>query len=300
MELVILAGGLGHRYGGDKQVAPVDAQDDFLMDYSIFDAVRCGFDRVVFVIRSDLVEVFEKTIIARIQSYIECVIVIQGDQGAERVDASKRTRPLGTAHGLLCCKNVINESFVMINADDYYGQDAFKSAAEFIQAHPHLNASISYDAGKTISPSGAENRGICRTAGDRLVDIIESSICRDESGRIIGRPHVGGEVILQEDTQVSMNMFVFSSEIFSKLEAEFQSFLSSADLSKDEFLVPNAVRSFVLRNELEFRVVGGHGHWFGMTYSHDRIRVMQELALLKQKGIYPENLWCSEKQAIDP
>lgn len=136
MDLVILAGGLGHRYGGDKQIDPIDEQGDFLMDYSIFDAIRYGFDHIVFVIRPDLFYSFKNTVIERISPYAKCTIVVQERQGTEGFDLSTRQKPLGTAHALMCCEGVVNGSFAMINADDYYGPDAFRSASEIIRKHP--------------------------------------------------------------------------------------------------------------------------------------------------------------------
>ena len=229
MTLVILAAGMGSRFGGLKQIEPVGKNGEFIIDYSIYDAIKCGFTKVVFIIKEENYEIFRETVGKRVEDKIKVEYVFQKNDNVPlgiNIPIT-RVKPLGTAHAILCCKDVVNEPFAIINADDFYGFDAYKVISEFLRENNNSNcyAMAGYYVGNTITENGAVKRGICRSNGDYLTELVESSVERNGS-RIIATPLDGRAPFeVPSSCLVSMNLFAFKPEIFDYLEERFKSFL---------------------------------------------------------------------------
>ena len=295
--LVLLAAGMGSRYGGVKQLEAVGPGGATLMDYSIYDALRAGFGKVVFIIRPDLEEAFRATILPRYAGQVEVATAHQ------RLDAlpggvaipDGRTKPWGTGQAVLAAESAVTGPFVVANADDFYGAPAFSAAAEFLRIPPGDGpttfALVGYRLRDTLSEHGAVNRGACRVSADGWLERVEEiyEIAPNPSGVLMGRGGQG-HVELSPDLLVSMNLWAFHPTIFPILRAGFVRFLQHAD-AKSEFLLPAAVQEALSRGAARVRVLDAGSPWFGMTYPADRPRVEQAVAALVRNGVYPERLW---------
>lgn len=295
--LVLLAAGMGSRYGGVKQLEAVGPGGATLMDYSIYDAFRAGFRKVVFVIREELEQAFRETILPRYAGKLEVATVHQRLQdtpgGAPVPDG--RAKPWGTGQAVLAAAGKVTEPFVVANADDFYGAPAFAAAAEFLRIPPPDGASVfalvGYRLRDTLSEHGAVNRGVCRVDGEGWLTQVEEvlEIAPTATKQLVGRgPR--GHVTLQGDTLVSMNFWVFTPAIFPILRAGFVRFFGSAD-AKKEFLLPAAVQDALERGAARVRLLDAGSPWFGMTYPADRPRVESAVGTLVRSGVYPGHLW---------
>lgn len=216
MTLVIMAAGMGSRYGGLKQIENIGPNGEFIIDYSIYDAIKAGFTKVVFIIKEENYEIFRSTIGKRIENYIKVEYVFQNNDNVLVSIPKERTKPLGTAHAVLCCKNVINENFAIINADDFYGRDAYFKVGNFIKNNKIDNefAVIGYNVLETITDNGSVKRGICNIKNNYLISLDESIISKD-GDKLSAKTLVGNnEVSVDKNTVVSMNMFGFTPKIF--------------------------------------------------------------------------------------
>lgn len=292
MDLVIMAAGMGSRFGGLKQIEPIDQYNNFIIDYSVFDAIRAGFDRIVFIIKEENFNIFKSTIGARVESKIKVEYVFQGG-----LDVLKeRTKPWGTGHAILCCKDVVKDNFAIINADDFYGSDAFKTAADYMKKLDKNStdfALVGYKVKNTLSENGAAKRGVCPVKNGFLGDIIESSVERIEE-KIIAKPLAGGEENeLDEDQIVSMNMFCFTPKLFDYLESGLKEFLKANkdDLTKCEFLLPDVIQKLIKDKKASVRVLNTSAVWYGVTYKEDKPAVVASIKNLVDKGDYPKGLW---------
>lgn len=295
--LVLLAAGMGSRYGGVKQLEVVGPGGATLMDYSIYDAVRAGFKKVVFIIRPDLEEAFRATILPRYAGKVEVTTAHQ------RLDAlpdgitvpGQRDKPWGTGQAVLAAEGAVHGPFVVANADDFYGAPAFAAATEFLRIPPPEGAAIfalvGYRLSDTLSEHGAVNRGACRVDAEGWLEKVEEvyEIALTEAGQLVGRG-ASGHVTLAPTTLVSMNLWVFRPSIFPILRAGFVRFLPQAD-AKKEFLLPAAVQESLDRKAARVRVLDAGSPWFGMTYPADRPRVEKAILTLVRAGVYPERLW---------
>lgn len=314
MDLVILAAGMGSRFGGLKQAEPIDENGNFIIDYSIFDAIKCGFDRVVFIIKREHLDLFKKTVGSRIEQFIDTAYVFQENTNvpAEYNLPADRKKPLGTTHALLCAVPEIKDDFVVINADDFYGYDAFKTAAEFLkqekkietQTHTSKNnnyAVIGYEAANTIGDSGKVKRGVCSVGDDgKLLGIAESVIERDENGVLRAAPLDFPDIEpfeVSNDTPVSMNMFSFKKDFTKKLQTSFDKFLEAEKdhLDKAELILSQTLTELILDGSISIEMHPTTATWYGMTYKQDKEKVVEALKSLVQKGEYPSNLWKSFK-----
>lgn len=231
MTLVIMAAGMGSRYGGLKQIESVGPNGEFIIDYSIYDAIQAGFTKVVFIIKEENYEIFRSTIGKRIENYIKVEYVFQNNDNVSISIPKDRTKPLGTAHAVLCCKNVINENFAIINADDFYGRDAYFKISNFIKNNKINNefAVIGYNILETITDNGSVKRGICNIKNNYLVSLDESIISRD-GDKLFAKTLLGNnEIHVDKNTIISMNMFGFTPKIFDLLEDGFKDFLNNVD-----------------------------------------------------------------------
>ena len=302
MQLVILAAGMGSRFGGLKQMEPVDEYGNFIIDYSIYDAIEAGFDSVVFIIKHAFYEDFKNSIGKRLEGKIKVSYAFQElDKLPSGFDLPEgREKPFGTGHAILCAKDVITEHFAMINADDFYGRDAFIQAASFLKT---LNkndkgkfANVVYNAANTMTENGSVKRGICLLdKHNYLTQIIESSIER-KNGAIIGTPLDESikQFKIKNDTPVSMNMFIFTKDILDELEVGFPVFLDQ-NLCKNplkcEYLIPSVVSELKEKGKVTVKLINTSAVWYGFTYKEDKVKVVEALKHMVDQGQYIPGLW---------
>jgi len=299
--LLILAAGMGSRYGGLKQVDPVGPSGETLMDYAVFDALQGGFDRVVFVIRRDFEAVFRENVGRKYQGRVAVEYAFQAidDLPAGFVLPAGRVKPWGTAHAVRAARNVIRAPFAMINADDFYGRDAFLRLGAFLRECPasaekrlHL-AMAGYRLNQTLSEHGSVARGICRVAPDGVLqNIQEMTRILPVAGGAENRENEAAPVQLTGREIVSMNMWGFRRELLAELEAQFPIWLHAhaTDL-KAEWYIPFAVNELVRQGRADVRILPTDSQWFGVTYREDRPRVAGAIQKLVDAGVYPSTLW---------
>lgn len=298
MTLVVLAAGMGSRYKGLKQVDPISRAGEFIIDFSVYDAIRSGFNKVVFIIKRDLYDTFRQTIGKRLERFVEVRYVFQENQFLDGAPVPPdRVKPFGTAHALLACLGEVNEPFVVINADDFYGADAFRCVAEYLQNHPYDGkchfCMAGYVLDNTLSKSGYVSRGECFVdASGYLTGITErTKICED--GDTV--KYLDGEAWkpIPRDTTVSMNFFGFTPEILTYIRDGFLRFVHdpATDLAKAEYYLPHAVTQMLCDGLCDIRVLQTSAKWFGVTYPEDKPAVAEEIDKMISSGIYPDGLW---------
>ena len=297
MTLVIMAAGMGSRFGGLKQIEPIDEYGNFIIDYSIYDAIKVGFKKVVFIIKKENYDIFRETVGKRVEKYIETEYVFQElDALPEGYTCpSERVKPWGTGHAILCAKDKVSENFAIINSDDFYGRDAFRVIYEFLVNNHDDNkfAMAGYKVVNTLTENGAVKRGVCQVADGYLTKLIESSIDRKD-GKLVATPLEGGEeFVVNSDDLVSMNMFGFTPKLFKALDEGFLKFLDSHkdDSLKCEYLIPSVVFEEIEKGNVTVKVLDTDAVWQGITYKEDKDKVVRELKKLVQSGEYPEGLW---------
>lgn len=300
MELVIMAAGMGSRFGGLKQLEPIDDNGNFIIDYSIYDAIRCGFDKVVFIIKKENYEAFRESIGKRVENRIKTVYIFQENTNvpAGYTIPESRVKPLGTGHAIYCTKDEVSSSFAVINADDFYGYKAFKSAADFLKSNTNENtyALIAYKAINTFCNSGSVKRGVCYSENNNLTEIIESSLTKNEDGSITATPIDGKHTEsfdIEPDTTVSMNLFAFKKEFLTYLDEYFVEFLNTNkdNLDTAEFFLPSVVTGLIKSNNVNVEVINTDAVWYGMTYKEDKEVVKASIKQEILEGIYPNSLW---------
>ena len=297
--LLILAAGMGSRYGGIKQMDGFGPNGETIMDYSIYDAIESGFGKIVFVIRKDFAEEFKALFETKLRGKIATEYVMQEmDEHLEGFPVPEgRTKPWGTAHAVLCAKEVIKEPFAVINADDFYGRDAFQKAADFLsrEVTKKKYCIIGYELSKTLSPNGTVSRGVCATDGNNnLVNIHERTKIFPEGDKIYYIEN-SLKVALPQDTPVSMNFWGFDPNVFDYIQKLFKKFLEdNAHDLKAEFFIPLIGDSFINDGHGEIKVIPTSSQWFGVTYQEDAPGVRESLQELISERIYPTNLWNSQ------
>ncbi|MEM9081384.1 MAG: sugar phosphate nucleotidyltransferase [Verrucomicrobiota bacterium] len=296
--LLVLAAGMGSRYGGLKQMDPMGPNGETILDYSVFDAIRAGFGKVVFVIREDFAEAFKEGVGARFSEKITI------DYAFQKLDdlpdgfslPADREKPWGTAHAVRAARHVINEPFAVINADDFYGSNAYQTAADFLTSLPNDStdyAIVGYYLKNTLSDHGGVNRGICTadSAGNltNVEEIID--IKRRDSGDIVGNGLTGSERAVSEDDIVSMNFWCFSPAYFSQTEEHFTTFLQEQlTVPRSECYIPTVVDDFVAKGQASCKILPTTSSWFGVTYPDDKPRVVESIQGLITNGEYPDKL----------
>ena len=298
--LVVLAAGIGSRYGGIKQIDPMGPHGETILDYSIFDAIKAGFGKVVFIIRKDIEEDFIRLFHDKIKGMIQVEYVFQElDSLIPEIYLNPaRTKPWGTGHALLCAKEKINGPFSVINADDFYGFSAFHQMAQFLSAHtdPKENCLVGYWVENTLSDNGTVSRGICtQNESGFLTSVVERTKIYWKNSKIYFDE---GESTFPLDpkTLVSMNFWGFKPNIFPAVESLFHQFLKdSVNQIKSEFYIPTFVNHFLGNREAYFKVYHSHDSWFGVTYQEDKPIVKKSIQNLILSGKYPNNLWGSLK-----
>ena len=295
MTLVIMAAGMGSRFGGLKQIEPVGPNGEFIIDYSIYDAILAGFDKVVFIIKEENYDVFKETIGSRIEGKVNVEHVFQDSKNIPDgvVLPSDRVKPLGTGHAILSCKGVVNEPFAIINADDFYGRDAFIKAAEFLKENTSCYGMIGYEVGNTLTCNGAVKRGYCKQNDGYLTSIIESSVI-SENGKVKVSPLDGRDVFYVEPSDlVSMNMFIFKPDMIDYLDKHFIDFFkrNESDLTKCEYLIPDVVFERIENDNLKVKVISTSAVWHGITYKEDKQELVDCINKMICDGEYPNKLY---------
>lgn len=293
--LLVMAAGMGSRYGGLKQIDPVGPAGETIIDYSIYDAMRAGFGKLVFVIRKDIEEPFKETVGARFEKRIAVEYVFQEldklPQGYAVPDG--RTKPWGTTQAVLMAEDVVKEPFAVINADDFYGAESYRVLAEHLKSGSADYAMVGFVLRNTLSDFGSVARGVCRVSKDGYLERIEELTNIEPEGNGAKNTAPGGTVTrLSGDEAVSMNYWGFTPQIFPQLRQVFERFLekNSKEL-KAESYVPNAVGELVAAGEARVKVLESRDPWFGVTYREDRPRVVDSIRALVDAGKYPASLW---------
>ena len=296
LTLVVMAAGVGSRFGGLKQATPIDLDGNFIMDYSVYDAIRAGFTNVVFVIQEEHLDLFQRTIGKRLENKIHVSYAFQKIEDIPKeMELSSRTKPWGTVQAILAAKPYVNGSFVVINADDFYGKNAYFAAADFLLnvEKPFTYANISYEYGITKSLEGSVKRGVLSLEEDKVSSIIECSI-GDENGRILATPLLEGKAFeIFDTTLVSMSFFAFQQDIFGLLESYWENYFlqSEEEILAGEVLLPECLKENIKSGKITVYNQPSHSEWIGMTYRSDLPVVEEKMKDLRDRGIYPNCLW---------
>ncbi len=294
--LVILAAGMASRYGSMKQIQGFGPSGETIMDYSIYDAIRAGFGKVVFIIREDFADHFKAIFEPKLKDRIAVDYVYQELNSFTNGFniPTERTKPWGTAHAVLCAKNAVKEPFAVINADDFYGRDAFQKAHDFLakQCSQKLYAIVGYELVKTLSENGSVSRGVCEVdPNDSLISITERTKIYTVQEDIVFEEN---EILnkLDPTTKVSMNFWCFDVSVFDLSEKLFESFLeTSMENPKSEFFIPIVADNFIKNENGQIKVIPTSSQWFGVTYKEDADGVQECLNKLIESNEYPQNLW---------
>lgn len=307
--LVIMAAGMGSRYGGIKQLDPVGPSGEIIMDYSVYDAIEAGFNKVVFIIRKDLEEDFRAVIGDRLSRHIDVEYVFQElDDLPEGYNAPEgRTKPWGTGQAVLACRGRVTTPFCVINADDYYGKEAFVKIRDYLvggnqkkikktseEEEKYQFCMAGFILGNTLSDNGAVTRGICEVdEKDMLLAVQETADLIQVEDHVEGRNLKSGkEVNLAIDSIVSMNMWGFTSDLLEELEAGFKGFLSEYGSElKSEYLLPELVGTLIDEGKADVKVLKTEDKWFGVTYKEDKEKVVKSFEELVDQGVYPDKLF---------
>ena len=296
--LFILAAGMGSRYGGLKQLDPLGPNGETIMDYSIYDAIKAGFGKVVFVIRKDFEQDFREKILSKYEGHVPVEVVFQSiDKLPEGyVCPEDRTKPWGTNHAVLMGREAINEPFAVINADDFYGRDAFRVIAEELVRPRDRKGDycmVGFRVGNTMTENGSVARGVCQTKDGLLTSVVErTAISYDDKHNIVFTDENGVEQTLEPTTPVSMNLWGFTPDYFDYSDREFRKFLDKdINTPKAEFFIPLAIDTLINSGEATVKVLDTDSRWFGVTYAADRPGVVAKFAELHADGTYPDKLF---------
>lgn len=297
--LVVLAAGMGSRFGGLKQIEPFGPNGEFIIDYSVYDAALAGFNKVVFIIKKENYELFKDTIGRRIEKYIKVEYAFQelNNIPSGFVLPEDRVKPLGTAQAVLCAKDYVHEPFAMINADDFYGRDAFVRAYNYlsnVDKDSNNYGMIGYKTANTLTENGSVKRGICETQDNGyLIKITESKVYR-ENGTIVAEPLNGEDsFIVSDDATVSMNFLLFTPTIFNYIEELFPKFFidNKDNLLTSEYLIPEVLSFLIVSGKASCKVSLTTANWYGVTYKEDTPSVRNAINNLIASGEYEENIW---------
>ena len=297
--LYVLAAGMGSRYGGLKQLDPLGPGGETIMDYSIYDAIQAGFGKIVFVIRKDFEDDFRQKVLAKYQGHIPVEVVFQAiDALPEGYNPPvDRVKPWGTNHAVLMAKDVINEPFAVINADDFYGRDAFRVIAEELKrprdGRKGDYCMVGFRVGNTMTENGSVARGVCRTENGMLASVTERTDIHFGPDKTVDfTDETGNTVSIPANTPVSMNLWGFTPDYFDFSDREFRKFLDKhIDEPKSEYYIPTAVDALIRSGEATVKVLDTDSKWFGVTYAADRPGVVEKFASLHADGTYPSPLF---------
>ena len=295
--LFVLAAGMGSRYGGLKQIDGLGPSGETIMDYSVYDALRAGFGKVVFVIRKDFEEAFRKAVISKYADKVPCEVCFQSvDKVPEGCTYNpERTKPWGTNHAVLMAKDLIREPFAVINADDFYGRESFQVLADYLKSVEGTTGKycmVGYRVANTLSENGSVSRGVCATdENGYLTDVVERTKIEKVGDKIIYTED-GVDTEISPNSPVSMNMWGFTPEYFEYVEKAFVEFLHARGQElKSEFYIPTLVNDMIRSGEATCKVLDTTSKWFGVTYAEDRPQVVMKINNLVKEGVYPEKLF---------
>ncbi|MCR4624999.1 MAG: nucleotidyltransferase [Lachnospiraceae bacterium] len=310
MTLIIMAAGMGSRYGGLKQLDPLGPGGEFLLDYSIYDAVKAGFNKVVFVIKKENLELFRETVGERIEKAVKVEYAFQDIEDIPENGSipEGRVKPWGTAHAVYCCRKLVDEPFAVINSDDFYGAEAFECLAKYLSqngadntgikadgAVPHRYCMAAYMLKNTLTENGSVSRGVCLDKDMNLTSITEhTKIERLSDGRLINTEDDGTQKELNENLHVSMNCWGFTPEFFNTLEKGLKTFFDvnkGEKLNKAEYYLLTAVQDEIDAGTATVKLLETDAKWFGVTYKEDRPKVVEAIRKLIAEGVYPGKLW---------
>ena len=293
MTLLILAAGMGSRYGGLKQIEPITDSGEFIIDFSVYDAMVSGFDKVVFVIKEENLDLFRETIGKRFEGKITVEYAFQrlDDLPNGYKVPTGREKPWGTAHAVLAARDVIDEPFAVINADDFYGRGAYEALAKHLScAKPSQYCMVGYVLKNTLTENGTVSRGVCQVDNGRLIDVVERTKIKKD-GNVAVYNAGEKEVSISLDTTVSMNCWGFTPDVFEKISAGFEKFLDSCGGElKTEYYLPYTVKEIMDVGECEVKVYSTSEAWYGVTYKEDRDSVVAGISKLKDQGVYPNKI----------
>ena len=297
--LVILAAGMGSRFGGLKQIEPMGPSDEFIIDYSVYDAIKAGFNKIVFIIKRENYELFKETIGKRVEPHIKVEYAFQELNNLPKGwdIPSGRMKPLGTAHAVLCAKDYVNEPFAMINSDDFYGRDAFIKAYEYLSNTDNNSSKygmIGYMVANTLTENGSVKRGVCEVDGNNYLKSITESKIEKIGNEIVASPLDGSDSFtVNSDDTVSMNFLLFTPSIFGYIEEGFSKFFmdNKEDLLTSEYLIPDVVSNLIKNGRASMEVIRTTASWHGVTYREDTPDVKNSIKKLVDEGEYKENLW---------
>ncbi|WP_297338250.1 sugar phosphate nucleotidyltransferase [Algoriphagus sp.] len=294
--LLVLAAGMGSRYGGNKQIDGFGPNGETILEYSIYDAIRAGFGKVVFIVREEILEVAKEKFLPKLEGKIEVDWVIQSLDSfvPAELKQADRKKPFGTAHAVLCAKDAVNEPFAVINADDFYGKEAFEVQAKFLthEVKPELHSMVGYAIQNVLSENGTVSRGVCTTnSKGQLIGMVERTSIAREGDKIISRGE-GETIEIAENTPVSMNFWGFHPGVFADIEQMWKEFLpANLENLKSEFYIPTVANNLIQENKAAFEILPGGKTWFGVTYTEDKPIVIDSLKRMHASGEYPEKLW---------
>ena len=297
--LVILAAGMGSRFGGLKQIEPMGPSDEFIIDYSVYDAIKAGFNKIVFIIKRENYELFKETIGKRVEPHIKVEYAFQELNNLPKGwnIPSGRMKPLGTAHAVLCAKDYVNEPFAMINSDDFYGRDAFIKAYEYLSNTDNDSSKygmIGYMVANTLTENGSVKRGVCEVDSNNYLKSITESKIEKIGNEIVASPLDGSDSFtVNSDDTVSMNFLLFTPSIFGYIEECFSKFFidNKEDLLTSEYLIPDVVSNLIKNGKASMKVIRTTASWHGVTYREDTPDVKNSIKKLVEEGEYKENLW---------
>ena len=298
MQLVILAAGMGSRFGGLKQMEKMDEAGNFLLDYSVYDAKRAGFDSVIFIIKKEFFEAFRDSIGKRVEKLIKVEYAFQqlDDLPKGFKVPEGREKPWGTAHAIYAARDLIKEDFIIINGDDFYGRETYEVAYKYLASLPKGSegkyANVAFKVSNTMTENGAVKRGVAFQKDGYLTKLVESSIER-KGDKIIASPLDGSEpFVVKENDLVSMNLFAFNKDLIKKLEEKFPLWLKeNINVPKSEFLIPTVVDELVHEGKATLKLLETSSVWFGVTYKEDKPGVVKALKDLVDKGVYKQGLY---------
>lgn len=296
--LVVMAAGMGSRFGGLKQIEPVGPNKEFIIDYSIYDAIKVGFSKVIFIIKEENYKIFKETIGKRIEKHIKVEYAFQKlSDIPEGYDLKNRTKPLGTAHALYAARDLIKGNFAVINADDYYGREALEKISKFLENDLVNNkehyALIGYKVKNTITLNGSVKRGVCKIENNSLLELDESKIELVEGKIEKESLHTKKKEFISEDTLVSMNLLGFPKEFITHISNNLEKFLSANkdNLTEVEYLIPDILTKEIKDNRAIVKVIETNDKWYGITYKEDKESVVKAISDMINEGIYPNKLW---------
>ena len=297
--LVILAAGMGSRFGGLKQIEPMGPSDEFIIDYSVYDAIKAEFNKIVFIIKRENYELFKETIGKRVEPHIKVEYAFQELNNLPKGwdIPSGRMKHLGTAHAVLCAKDYVNEPFAMINSDDFYGRDAFIKAYEYLSNTDNDSSKygmIGYMVANTLTENGSVKRGVCEVDSNNYLKSITESKIEKIGNEIVASPLDGSDSFtVNSDDTVSMNFLLFTPSIFGYIEEGFSKFFidNKEDLLTSEYLIPDVVSNLIKDGKASMEVIRTTAIWHGVTYREDTPDVKNSIKKLVDEGEYKENLW---------